>query len=296
MKLKGKLIMSAAALAACAATLTSTTYAWYTANTTVDAKGITGTTADTGSSSIQIAKEKDENKKWSSLVNLELSDITNYNKLTPLQYNNDSTFTDLKGALSTDGYLYFTLYFRTAKTSENVPLYLKTFTATNTAAKLTDFDNMVYDSEVASNWEKGMDSNAPKYSVDAVRCLGLVMESTTMKDLEKKSYQVTESETLMDETTTTASADALKYYNALIASGSQLSKTGNTKLVDVTEANSTSGTALKVGDLDKDGGVTTIKFKVYLDGWDKYCFDACKGQTFNFTVSFTSDDKLALKY
>lgn len=295
MKLKGKLIMSAAALAACAATLTSTTYAWYTANTSVDAKGITGTTADTGASSIQIAKEKEENKKWSSLVNLELSDITNYNKLTPLQYNNDFTFTDLKGAESTDGYLSFTLYFRTAKTSKDVPLYLKTFTATNTATKLTDFDNMVYDSGVDLNWDKGMDSNAPKYSVDAVRCLGLVMDSDSAEDLKSKSYQVTEG-TLKTETTTTANADALKYYNAFIASGSQLSKTGNTKLVDVTEANSTGAKALQVGNLDKDGGVTTITFKVYLDGWDKYCFDACKGQTFNFTVSFTSDEKVALKY
>lgn len=295
MKLKGKLIMSAAALAACAATLTSTTYAWYTANTTVDAKGITGTTAETGSSSIQIAKEKEENKKWSSLVNLESKDITNYDKLTPLQYNNDFTFTDLKGANSTDGYLSFTLYFRTAKTSKDVPLYLKTFTATNTAENLTDFDNMVYDSKVASNWEKGMDSNAPKYSVDAVRCLGLVMDSDSAEDLKNKSYQVTEG-TLKTETTTTTDADALKYYNAFMATGSSLSKADNTKLVDVTEANSTSGTALQVGNLDKDGAVTTITFKVYLDGWDKYCFDACKGQTFNFTVSFTSDSSLALKY
>lgn len=296
MKLKGKLIMSAAALAACAATLTSTTYAWYTANTTVDAKGITGTTAETGSSSIQIAKEKEENKKWSSLVNLELKDISNYDKLTPLQYNNDFTFTDLKGAPSTDGYLSFTLYFRTAKTTKNVPLYLKTFTATNTAENLTDFDNMVYDSEVTSpTWTKGMDAAAPKYSVDAVRCLGLVMESSSMSKLNEKSYQVTEG-ILKKETTTSTDADALTYYNAFMAAGSPLSKTGNTKLVDVTEANSTSATPLKVGDLDQDGAVTTITFKVYLDGWDKYCFDACKGQTFNFTVSFTSDEKLALKY
>lgn len=296
MKLKGKLIMSAAALAACAATLTSTTYAWYTANTTVDAKGITGTTAETGTSSIQIAKEEGENKKWSSLVNLELSDITNYNKLTPLQYNSDFTFTDLKGAPSTDGYLSFTLYFRTAKTSENVPLYLKTFTATNAAVNLTDFDNMVYDSGVTSpTWTKGMDSSAPKYSVDAVRCLGLVMESTSASTLKNNSYQVTEG-TLKTETTTTTNADALKYYNAFMAAESPLSKADNDKLVDVTEKNSTAGTPLKVGDLDKDGAVTTITFKVYLDGWDKYCFDACKGQTFNFTVSFTSDSDLALKY
>ena len=77
MKLKGKLIMSAAALAACAATLTSTTYAWYTANTAVDANGVTGATANTGTSSIQIAKEKADKKNWSSLVNLTTNESSN---------------------------------------------------------------------------------------------------------------------------------------------------------------------------------------------------------------------------
>ena len=109
MKLKGKLIMSAAALAACAATLTSTTYAWYTANTAVDANGVTGATANTGTSSIQIAKEKADKKNWSSLVNLTTNEISNYDQLTPLQYSTkeskdkaDYQFTDLKGAPSTD--------------------------------------------------------------------------------------------------------------------------------------------------------------------------------------------------
>ena len=40
--------MSGVALAACAATLTSTTYAWYTANTSVSADGIQAATVDTG--------------------------------------------------------------------------------------------------------------------------------------------------------------------------------------------------------------------------------------------------------
>ena len=56
MKLKGKLIMSAAALAACAATLTSTTYAWYTTNTEATIGQVSGATStSTESSQLYVA-------------------------------------------------------------------------------------------------------------------------------------------------------------------------------------------------------------------------------------------------
>ena len=45
MKLNKKLIMSCAALAACATTLVSSTYAWYTTNTEVTLDTVTGSTA-----------------------------------------------------------------------------------------------------------------------------------------------------------------------------------------------------------------------------------------------------------
>ena len=50
-----KLILSGAAVAACAATLGTSTYAWYTTNTEVSANDIVGASAGVGDASISIS-------------------------------------------------------------------------------------------------------------------------------------------------------------------------------------------------------------------------------------------------
>ena len=52
-----KLILSGAALAVSAATLVSTTYAWYVQNSQVTATGVSGQTQDKDASSIFISKD-----------------------------------------------------------------------------------------------------------------------------------------------------------------------------------------------------------------------------------------------
>lgn len=58
MKLKGitKLVLAGTALAATAATLTTSTYAWYVTNASVEAKGVSGSVASTSTGSLYIAK------------------------------------------------------------------------------------------------------------------------------------------------------------------------------------------------------------------------------------------------
>ena len=60
MKLKGlsKLVLAGTALAATAATLTTSTYAWYVTNSTVDATGVSGQVASTSTGSLYIAKNQ----------------------------------------------------------------------------------------------------------------------------------------------------------------------------------------------------------------------------------------------
>ena len=36
-------------------------------------------------------------------------------------------------------------------------------------------------------------------------------------------------------------------------------------------------------------GVLEVVFYIYLNGWDLNCFDACKGQSFNVTIIFSTD-------
>ena len=42
-----------------------------------------------------------------------------------------------------------------------------------------------------------------------------------------------------------------------------------------------------IGVIPKDG-VLEVTFVIYLNGWDAYCFDACRGQSFNVEIDFTS--------
>ncbi len=60
MKLRNKLILSCAALAAVATTAFSTTFAWYTSNTKVTADNVSGTSANSGSQLLMIADGKKE--------------------------------------------------------------------------------------------------------------------------------------------------------------------------------------------------------------------------------------------
>lgn len=72
-----KLILSGAAFAVSAATLVSTTYAWYVQNSQVTATGLTGAVEDKDTTSIFISKDYQtaENPTWTSAVAFENSDF-----------------------------------------------------------------------------------------------------------------------------------------------------------------------------------------------------------------------------
>ena len=38
------------------------------------------------------------------------------------------------------------------------------------------------------------------------------------------------------------------------------------------------------------GQILEVTFKIYLNGWDNNCFDACRGQDFTVTLAFSSKD------
>lgn len=101
-----KIALSCAALAASAATLATTTFAWYTSNAKVTASNITAGTSDTGVSTLQLSTKLAENYGTSidfsnpayqgtqNNNNLQLNTINEL--LTPVQYGNDGdgAFTD----------------------------------------------------------------------------------------------------------------------------------------------------------------------------------------------------------
>lgn len=304
MKLKGKLIMSAAALAACAATLTSTTYAWYTTNTDVNANGISGATASSGDTSIFISKDHEE---WGQTVTI-TADDTNGNfksaSLIPLQNSVAGAafgaMTQLDGTTAgiKNNVLTFDLYVKTAATTNEAPidLYLSKFIVTANA--VTTSDNLLNGKTVTSGSSldtygintttTGSVTSVKNYGIDATRALSMTTVAsydggTAVNGL----YDLANCGTKIDSTGAAAGegVNALKYYNSVMNKELAIPVDYTKNLVSFNSENS-----YKIGEVDQTGNkYTTITFTIYLDGWDDYCFDACKGAEFTVNLSFTTE-------
>lgn len=318
MKLKSKLIMSGVALAACAATLTSTTYAWYTTNTEVGATGISGATASVGTSSIFISK--DGGTTWAQSVTLTADDTTSGNfstaALVPLQYGQKETttgFFDLDGSTSGSGNttLNFKLWVRTSAVSTeagSIDLYLNKFIVDS--ADITTSDNLLQNRAPGASSTALADygiytqltdlsglSSVATYGVDASRALAMYTTAnytggtpvTGLYDLETSGTKKNSTGALQGDT---EGLDALKYYNAVM--GTTFSRTAANNGVTASEQTAlTHGvTEVAIAKLDQTGvEMTQIEFKVFLDGWDKYCFDACKNSSISIELSFTTETR-----
>ncbi len=300
MKLKSKLIMSGVALAACAATLTSTTYAWYTTNTTVEAVGLSASTAATGDASILISRTGNAGT-WKQSVSL--SDITT-SSMVPLQYVSDSQAlyaSDGTTGASTGQYITFDLFFKTTKMSSDsaqVKLGIDDMKVYNDAASIADlpkYENLV---NGCGNDTSGIKQTVGQYQVDAAQCLAMYW-----KNADGNTYTANDN--------TPASLDSVLYKKASDGSvtasdGTKLTKSttglGCTEgvLNAKTYVETVQGTEVPAsnvsGNLNLDTQVCTllgsgasckVTFFIYLDGGDQMCFDACKGQTFHFDLTFS---------
>jgi len=148
MKLRNKLILSCAALAAVATTAVSTTYAWYTSNTEVNATGITAKTETTGNDTLLISLTGAKGT-WGPTVNVNVEQ-----NLVPLAFGKNGDGTSGTGdAATADTNLYawnaegdtvateasaeagafiqFSLYFKNQSASVATGIYVKALTIAN---------------------------------------------------------------------------------------------------------------------------------------------------------------------
>lgn len=300
MKLKGKLIMSAAALAACAATLTSTTYAWYTSNTEVKATGVTGTTAASGSELLLIS-DTGADGSWSNAITLSKEDVAgNKNidgdQLMPVAHAAEGEYKGWDGsavsdtAASNTDYLQFDLFFKATK---ELPVYVNGFTITNTTKALPFKDILANAGGLtASNTNK-------TYTVDVRRALKVetkteVVTKGTADTPSYGQYNLSKLDTYEDSLKSLSSYNAHTYFNTV---------TGNHIETEVTTAQSVASTEIKkntgttkwtlgktpVATEAGDATYLKVTFIVYLDGWDLACFDACQGQSISIALNFTCE-------
>lgn len=307
MKLKGKLIMSAAALAACAATLTSTTYAWYTANTEVSISQISGATAnvsDVSSLLVSSCTNYGEVPAWTTYTG-SATNITYTSTsitLNPVAYT--ATEGTLKpfdkaegatltlGAESKSNFLEFVLRF---KSNADTKVYLSNFSIADPAVALQQAE--VY----GATSESGITAQGV-YGAELTKAMKMYVETGTvaLQDnaipnafVTKRDgsgtpnvYSLATKATIKDTNIGEGKANAVAYYNEVL--GTTLAVPDGYNLGSSFED---VGNGTKELFTIGESGYQEVRFVFYLDGWDSYCFNAMRGQTFKVNMQFSTVQK-----
>lgn len=215
-----KIALSCAALAASAATLATTTFAWYTSNAKVSASNITAGTSDTGASTLQVSTQLTQNygsaidfsdaSYQGSANNNNLNNGMISELLVPVQYGNDGngTFTAAnQGTALANGQksIFYSQAAAIAQNQANVTnntgaadsgsvvnfsLFFKNPGASEAAVLYLNKFNIVNTSatlratQVAAPTRAGIPDSftANNYTVDLLRALKIAAWSTTYTD------------------------------------------------------------------------------------------------------------------
>lgn len=276
-KLTRKLFLSVAALAVCAATLVSTTFAWYVSNSEASVSEIHGSTAGTEVSGNLLVAKNDttggSDAPGAFTQNLKL-DFTG-DALAPVTKGDSGKWLDKAGVENSLGANTMELKFWIMSTKEQT--VNATYTITNTTAEANVKTQKAYTSTgapVTQNTEFAMDA------INALR-MQVVTTETTAQD---KTLDVAATATIGTPTYTRFTApsddsDANIYYYQLLGQVPQ----GCTENTGASPAAPTD-TWTQVT-LAADTPVM-ITITIWLEGTDKDCFDSCINQSFDLKFDF----------
>jgi len=340
MKLRNKLILSCAALAAVATTAVSTTFAWYTANDTVTAGGISATTNDAGSDLLMIADGLERtgagteqspyaygykalgSLKWGTSVETVTFDPNT--KLMPLAYNSNHALVDIvedvdaesetKGKMITStstsdaeaGFLRFVLYLKNGGTAAKTVVMTLT-NLTNTTAAALPTKSILNSADTYTYFGSANTTSETSYQVNALRVAALDVETTAITEgveadaLSNETVYSLASAlgTYTNASSSVAFADTLSastykswnahsYYNAIMEKDLNTSDASNANTATFNGLGASNGVdfPVQVPAAATSNDFIKLEFKVFLNGWDQACFDACQGQNFTFGLKF----------
>ena len=306
-----KLFLSCAALAACATTLVSTTFAWYTSNTEVKATDISATSSNSvDASSIYIANPTGYTSNFPTAVGTYGSFVdpiaVSTTQLEPVYYNTtDKTYKKLKEVASDkttitydtevkgDVLEYYIFISTLNAASSATAIYLSSFTFENTigagALPTLPAGNVESGTGIKQAGDFGVDiRKAIKMNYTATQiatsATTLPTESTTVNvcDLGKLG-------TYKDDVNiATTGANAVGYYNKMTGNNIAAPVTGYSAGSDVTTVAAGSGSAIAT--IEQGSYGVMLHFVFYLDGWDEYCYDVCRKQGIKVAMTFTTSD------
>lgn len=287
--LRRKLVLSAVTLGVAAASVTATTFAWFTSNSTASVNEVTGNVADDQSIYVKQSTEDD----FGRTVTIDASGVN----FTPVQYlkaaDSELYFKNGKANTSSDGdnsegkatagthYLQFELDFSTPSNATGT-IQLQNVTLTTTA---TPAFTLKSDAGEATSVKKGQ-----SVTVDVQDSLAMTVTSGDARN------------TYRAKADTSTYYDAVTYFNnfygytkqdnptdfAEVPATYYTANTGilglNTTKTLAAVKKATSTTYIDVATIADN--TATAKFTLFLDGWDKDCFDAICKQEFKITLDF----------
>lgn len=356
MKLRRKLLSAGFALGATALTLTTSTFAWYTSNTEVTAKQVTGkTSAEADTDSIYIAAAASYNstnyavatmggygkeatpvyvaKSLDSTATITLAPVSYVDasnapaKYVPLDKAEASTTTStvldkpVYKSYDPNNVVEFVLRFRTANSSTTATkLYFSKFDLLNTNTASTVDAKTVYGYEqiaLTNNADTGLETtgvaSAGSYGVDFRKALKMTVVATemtnattlgsttktTVYDFEEIGYTGDKALHTDNNIDSSKKANALGYLNAVMGYDlstptDYLKTSGDFTLKKLKVGSSLTAESAYSPFEIPTSGYLEVRFTIWLDGWDEYCYDVCRKQGFSLDMAFTTSAEKAV--
>jgi hypothetical protein len=279
-----KLALSAAAMGVAALSVTTTTYAWFTSNSTATASNVSGTVVDAGEGNLLVSTDAIH---WGKTATFAANDTL----LKPVHVNATAgTFTDEKGQPVTGGVKEYTVYFNISNVAAGSSVHMK--------VNLSDFSEKVEQTLLADAGTSEEAKAGKKVKVGLQDVLAMNIKD---KETFPEGATATKTEGITSlvkgknyryQAEPEASADAVTYYNNLLG-GEPISRPDDyasqyaeTTIMGATEA--TDFTLYTLGETQRSA-VFGLTFTFFIDGWDYQCFNAVADSlfrtgTFEFSV------------
>jgi hypothetical protein len=193
--------------------------------------------------------------------------------------------------------LHFVLYLKNAGTTDKYVKMAVTGLATKAATALPS--KSIIDPSNNRGY-MGLSGSETSYKVDALRVMGLDVEISSVADGDIANMTAA-NETVYDlksadsaltfHDTITGEYSAHSYYNAIMATDLDTTDQYNQNTTEFQSLGSTSGVRInaQVPAAAEDNDYIRLDFKLFLNGWDTACFDACQGQAVSFGLKFEID-------
>lgn len=269
--IRRKLIMSAVAVGAAAIATTSSTYAWFVTNTTVETGKVQGNVV-AANANLSISATENGTYGVTATPKLNNSTLTPVTKAAGADFGK---FINVSGQEVQSGWADFTLWFKVDNLDTSKDNYLQITKAVSTD---NDVDSKPY----------SLIKDATKLSDSSTVAAGTSIKEDVTKSLILSYQTVTSGNTCVNQPLNTAAAtyDGIKYYNDVTQ-----------PVAAVEESKATFGAGFGAeGAPTTDGGYQlreitsadkfSVTFYVWLDGADKACFDVVASHAWDLALSF----------